>query len=421
MSTIEKFNDAVAYNEVLPADFFNQNFIDFLTLNRYAVVDTQNNLIIPREDKLKPFKDSKKLTVLSFVSVAYQEMLKDLNRQIKEGNWESDSVFVGLKPQAGFVSPVAAFDNFMTAQFQKLEPVLYKNREIVNFESFLSVFYKYIASQQFNFPYTFTGFLERNNDIRATGLQLEYLAGNKNSMTAKEEFVTDPAFKRYLLLTAKHGFYVNRNTPWSLVANIDSPAMQIYASQDAGINIGTEGILERYFEGATELSFNYFTQYLIGSYNAVSLDEPVYSYLVSSQNNCNGYKKVEVKRSPVLESESAVKENRDMLELIYLTIRYYENFADRQQFKNILRQYRSEKKLKRYPFSELIERLVGPAKNSSIMFYGISGATSVTSFDFPFEAEEFAAKLGSSGAHQMPNGRWMPCKTHEEYISLTNP
>ena len=421
MSTIEKFNNAVAYNEFLPPDFFNQNFIDFLSLNRYAVVDTKNNLIIPREDKMKPFKDSKKLMVLSFVSLAYEEMLKDLNRQIEEGNWESDSVFVGLKPQSAFVSPITAFDNFMTAQFQKMLPVLLKNRQIVNFESYLSVFYKYIASQQFNFPYTFTGFLERTNDMRATGLQLEYVAANKNNLSIKETFITDPAFKRYLLLTAKHGFYVNRNTPWSLVANIDSPAMQIYASQDAGINIGTEGILERYFEGATELSFDYFTQYLIGSYNAVSIDEPVYSYLVSSQDNCNGYEKIEINRIPVTDSKAAVKESRQMLELIYLTIRYYENFADRQQFKNVLRQYYSEKKLNRYPFSELVERLVGPAKNSSILFYGVTGATSVTSFEFPFEAEEFAAQLGSSGAHQMPNGRWMPCKTHDEYISLTNP
>ena len=214
MSTIQKFNDAVAYNSFLPADYFNQNFIDFLSLNRYAVVDTNNNLIIPREDKMKPFKGSKKLTVLSFVSLAYQEMLKDLNRQIEDGHWEKESIFIGQKPATAFVSPAIAFDGFMTSQFQQLVPALYKNREIVNFQSFLGVFYRYIASLKFNFPYTLTGFLESKNSMEYTGLQLEYLKGDKNNMAMKEKFVTDVAFKRYLLLTEKHGFYVNRDSQY---------------------------------------------------------------------------------------------------------------------------------------------------------------------------------------------------------------
>ena len=196
--------------------------------------------------------------------------------------------------------------------------------------------------------------------------------------------------------------------------------MQIYASQDAGINIGTEGILERYFVRATDLSFDFFAKYLVGSYNAVSTDEPYYSYLVSTDDGCKGYEKRVIERQPIFDSQSAIKQNRDVLELIYLTLRYYESFSNPKKFKNVLRQYRTEKKVNRYPFSEMVERLVGQAKNSSLLFYGITGATSVTSFEFPFDAEEFAAKLGSSGAHQMPNGRWMPCKTHEEYISLTS-
>ena len=55
MSLIEAFQISKTYEEVLPNDFFNQNFIDLTKLNRYAIVDTKNNLIIPREEKLKPF------------------------------------------------------------------------------------------------------------------------------------------------------------------------------------------------------------------------------------------------------------------------------------------------------------------------------------------------------------------------------
>ena len=422
MSTIEAFEISKAYEEVLPSDFFNQNFIDLTKLNRYAIVDTKNNLIVPREEKLKPFSGNQgKLQVLSFVSLAYEEMMKEMQEKIAAGKWEKDSIFETIKPVTAFESPLSVFNDFMTSQFQAISPTIYRNRKIENFETFLDVFQSYLASVKNNFDFTLAGFLESLNNLQFTGLRIEFAKAQKNSLELKAQYITDPAFKRYLLLAEKHGFYVNRHAPWSLVANIDSPAMQIYASWDAGINIGTEGILDRYFQPVVELSFDFFTKYLIGTYNAVAIDEPRYSYLVSVQDNCKGYEKILINRETVDDADIAVSDNRDMLEILYLQIRYYENFSSRKKLVQVFRKYRAEKKVSRFGFSDLVERLVGPAKNSSILFYGVTGATEVTSFEFPFEAEEFAAQLGSSGTHQMPNGRWMPCKTHEEYISLTTP
>jgi len=421
MSTINKFLQRRLYDQLLPTDFFNQNFIDLTTLNRYAIVDTKNNLIVPREEKLKTFDGAPDSSVLSFVSLAYEAMMEDLEKQIQNGGWEKDSIFLNVKPATGFDSPFKAFDAFMAEQFQKIRSSIYKNRKIVDFPTFLNVFHGYISSRKYNFPYTFTGFLERQNNPHSTALQIEFVKGEKNNFDKKIKYLSDVSFKRFLLLAEKHGFYVNRDTPWSIIANIDSPAMQIYASQDAGINIGTEGIIERYYTPATKFSFDFFTQYLIGTYNAVASDEPVYDYLVSSSDSCTGYNKIRIIREPVINNKATVNGNKQLLQLLYLTIRYYENFSDRVKYSNVLREYKTERKLNRYPFSEMVERLVGPAKNSSILFYGVTGATSITSFEFPFEAEEFAAKLGSSGAHKMSNGRWMPCATHEEYLSLTSP
>ena len=89
MSLIETFQISKDYEEVLPNDFFNQNFIDLTKLNRYAIVDTKNNLIIPREEKLKPFAGGGgKLQVLSFVSLAFEEMMKEMNDKIANGKWK---------------------------------------------------------------------------------------------------------------------------------------------------------------------------------------------------------------------------------------------------------------------------------------------------------------------------------------------
>jgi hypothetical protein len=431
MSTIEAYNQRLVYDEVLPVDFFNQNFIDYNSLNRYGIVDTQNNLIIPRYEKLKPFKNSKGKQLLSFVSRAYEGMLKDFQQQVATGQWEKNSLFRDLPVAQAFVSPLEAFDKFMTSQFRQLMPSpdkvkqqllsIYKNRDIVDFVSFVKVFEQYVVSVNYDFPYTLVGFLEQQNNVAFSGLQIELSGVNKNNFDQKMELIQDPAFNRYVVLAQRHGFLVNRNMPWILIADIDSTPMQKYASIDAGIIIGTTGILQRYFHRATDLSYNFFTKYLIGSYNSIATSEPQFSYAQFDKDACNGFKRIVIKRKAVRDFGAQATDNKALLQLLYFTLRYYECFADRDRYKGALRRYYSTQKLKKYPFAVLVEKIVSPVKNSKMVFYQITGTTIPTSFEFSFQAEEAAAKLGSSGAHQMPNGRWMPCKTHDEYISLTNP
>ena len=420
MSTIEQYKLRVEYDDKLSNEFFNQNFVDFNGLNRYGMVDPKNNLIYPRSEKMKPFGKSGDKKVLSFVSVAYEAMVADLQKRIRDGKWENNSIFTTLIPKVAYTDPVNDFDEFMTSQFQNLSPSVFKNKKVKDFASYLAVFQDYLASVKYNFPFTFTGFLERNNDPSSTGLQIEFIENQKNNIDLKSIFAGDIAFKRYLLLTERHGFLVNRNTPWVIMANIDSPAMQVYASQDAGINIGTAGILKRYYDPASPISYKFFVDYLVGGYNAVATSEPKYEYLETVPDGCKPYRKITINRTPATDFAATQKENEALLKILYLTIRYYENFSDKQKLKQVLRTYREELKVNRYSFSELVEVLVGPAKNSSVLFYQLSGATSTTSFEYSFEADEFAGKIGCVGSHQMPNGRFMPCKTHEEYISLTS-
>jgi hypothetical protein len=46
----------------------------------------------------------------------------------------------------------------------------------------------------------------------------------------KESFITSPNFLYYLEVLKKHGFFVNKNRPWELVADIASPFMLQYAA-----------------------------------------------------------------------------------------------------------------------------------------------------------------------------------------------
>lgn len=421
MSIIEAFERKKEYDEIiLPQDFFNQNFIDIESLTKYSVVDTNNNLVFPRENKISPLVGGNKQTSLSFVSLAYSAMMEELERRVNEGQFEKQSFFSVARAESSFTSPLSSFNEFMINQFREVEN-LYYTKEITDFKSFLVFFQNFMQSKNNKFRFTLMGFLENISCPKTSGLQIDLIDGQKDNYDLKIQLITDIAFKRYLLLAEKYGFFVDRNNPATLVANIDSPAMQKFAREDAGANLGTEGIMKVYFQKAHEVSFDFFINFLIGFYNSVANQDPPYSYLRYVGEPCKEYEKVIVTREAVTTDnyKPVVKENRRLLELLYLKIRFYENFSSRSMFNVITKKFYRERKYIKTSFPEFVEQLVGPAKNKSIKFYKNTGKTSPIAFDNSIDAVQIAAKLGCVGAHQMPNGKWMPCKDHQQYKSLT--
>lgn len=421
MSIIEAFERKKEYDEIiLPQDFFNQNFIDIESLTKYSVVDTNNNLVFPRENKISPLVGGNKQASLSFVSLAYSAMMEELERRVNEGQFEKQSFFSVARAESSFTSPLSSFNEFMISQFREVEN-LYYTKEITDFKSFLVFFQNFMQSKNNKFRFTLMGFLENISCPKTSGLQIDLIDGQKDNYDLKIQLITDIAFKRYLLLAEKYGFFVDRNNPATLVANIDSPAMQKFAREDAGANLGTEGIMKVYFQKAHEVSFDFFINFLIGFYNSVANQDPPYSYLRYVGEPCKEYEKVIVTREAVTTDnyKPVVKENRRLLELLYLKIRFYENFSSRSMFNVITKKFYRERKYIKTSFPEFVEQLVGPAKNKSIKFYKNTGKTSPIAFDNSIDAVQIAAKLGCVGAHQMPNGKWMPCKDHQQYKSLT--
>lgn len=371
MTLAETFILKKKYDKEVPNDFFNQNFIDFDKLNRYGLVDGENNLIYPQATYLKPFTGSGgSVKVLSFVARAYDAMKKELDKRVKEGSWEANSIYPSMKPVAGTTSVLETYDSLMVKQYQAILPKMLKNRNITDFSSFLAFFQDYLVSVNWNFPYTFTGMIERNNSPAATGLQIELFKEEKNSLSAKMKYVQDPAFKRFLLLAEKYGFYVNRNAPWIIMANINSPAMQGWAVVDSGGDINPEGIIKKYFYTASDFSYNFFIYYLIGNYNALVTSEPRFTYVVKSEDPCKDYNKIIIERKQIEETQikQVEQEHRELLQFLYFTLRFWEVLSGKKKYKTATRIFFEEKKFTKKSFGEFVESIVGAAKNSSRLF-----------------------------------------------------
>lgn len=371
MTLAETFILKKRYDREVPNDFFNQNFIDFDKLNRYGIVDENNNLIFPNAAYLKPFAGSGgNVQVLSFVARAYDAMKKDIDERVKAGKWESDSVFPFMKPVGGNSSVLQSYDDFMVEQYQTTLPKMLKNRKLSNFASFLTLLQDYLVSVNWNYPYTFTGMIERRNNPAGSGLQIELFSEDKNDIETKMKYIQDPGFKRFLLVAEKYGFYVNRNTPWVIMANLNSPAMLGWAVVDNNADIDKAGIIKKYYYKASDFSYNFFVQYLVGTYNAIATSEPRYTYVVKTEDPCKEYNKIIIERKQIEGTQIKVEEekNRELLQLLYFTIRFWEVFSSKKKYSTAKRIYFEEKNYTKKSFGDFVESILGAAKNSSKLF-----------------------------------------------------
>ena len=83
-------------------------------------------------------------------------------------------------------------------------------------------------------PLTKTGYLESNlpptANLNGYIVEVAKSQSHDNDLT-KDKWITDPGFDYYIRGAAMHGFKVDRNAPWRLVANLESRTMAKYMSK----------------------------------------------------------------------------------------------------------------------------------------------------------------------------------------------
>ena len=293
------------YDRELPNTYFNGNFIDFEAQYPYGILNENLDPIIARAEKMKPLAGNPEVHMVSFAANAYSDMMQEIQTKVAQGQWEAKSVIPQMKAHRGAQNSLDKYHEYIVGFFQEFANAkpnfagFYKNKEITSFHAFVRFLEGTIVGNKRAFL-TLNGFLLNGRNIFQSGLAVELFNFSKNKAGTLFRFVTDPGFKRYLMTAQKYGFLVNRNAPWMLIANLNSPAMHKYIAEDASVNLGAVGALDNYFHSARQLSFTFFLQYLISFYNTIVESEPQFEFLKHSQKpGCGGYERVIIKRLPV--------------------------------------------------------------------------------------------------------------------------
>jgi len=252
-STIDIFEDRKDYDQFDGSVIAINKFEEFKTPELidlwydkiyYGRVNQQNEAVFISQEtfgeqkKLKMISD-KGIYVLDFVANAFNDLKYRIEKNTATAGAfggptiSKESIIRGITPKKGFLSVDASYEDYLTSYFEVfMENYLrftFRDQQVRNIEDFSRFFSEFAPSIAKNMPFTKTGFMKsRYCSPLVSGLIIEISFFDHNNDELKGKYIDDLSFDYYQSLAKSYGFYVDKNAPWRLVANISSPQMQRY-------------------------------------------------------------------------------------------------------------------------------------------------------------------------------------------------
>ena len=211
-----------------------QNVIKDFTLFEnvlYGRVDPLYNAIELRPSSLVPIGGSQNQYALPYVANAYAQFVAEIKTAVINGKIRNAPFFEDMKVVQSYRPPrqthrlllSTAANSFLTFYLRS-----YKLREIRNFDQFLTKFIDFIYEfAQLNALSSPAYLLSKQCDMSSTGLVLDLDVKDFSQDKEKFEFIRSPYFEYYKTCAQRFGFYVDKNYPYRLVANVSSLPMRM--------------------------------------------------------------------------------------------------------------------------------------------------------------------------------------------------
>lgn len=243
----------------------------------YGKVDTFGRYVFPDDDYIYGIRNG--VEVMDFVADAYEDLVSFVTLAATQIKTSMTSVIDIQDPQKGHFDLVEEYGRYMEKLNDSFINGFLSPKQRNNITSFSQYYTHYLAYAEMNLvqPYTLAGYLASNRTRNAcSGLIIEFGSHDGrygNDSYKWEEFLRKDFFDDYLKITAKFGFYVDRNIPWAIVANLGSHQMQEYLYNNGSTSL--EGFFsDKYFQ-AEYMSYLYFKQQMYNSYLNFLIQQPL--------------------------------------------------------------------------------------------------------------------------------------------------
>jgi len=218
--------------------------------------------------------------VMHFVADAFKDFKKTFLLDIRYGNKNllaDDEMLSDITPSKGYQSISKLYRNYQERVLDLfLRHITTKDisKDILNIEDFLKELTHYIMNLH-NGPFTRSAFvLSRHVSPMVSGLCIDLQDLPYSEDEKKIEFIDSPNFKHYNRLASAHGFVIDKNVPWRLVAHLDSAEMLGYAQAYDPEVASVDDIINKFYVQTAIDELETLKIYLVSMYNKFVIDNP---------------------------------------------------------------------------------------------------------------------------------------------------
>tara|TARA_A100001391_G_C5069218_1_gene277891 strand:- start:75 stop:1256 length:1182 start_codon:yes stop_codon:yes gene_type:complete len=235
----EMFEIRQTYDSVFPSTVESYDFIDKKNI-MYGRLNIDNDTVHVNEFYLKEISSTKSNNILclNFVGHAFRDFREAFKNEYGKTIKKDQFFSTDWDAKKSFENPHIFYDRRMkdiTDVFIKQNLFAKNNKDLVkNIDDFMRILFDdFYPSMGSKMPITKSGLIaSKYYNPATTGLCIEISSDDAGLDYVKfNKFIKSPNFEFYLLLAAEYGFFVDKNTPWRLVANLNSSKMQEYMAK----------------------------------------------------------------------------------------------------------------------------------------------------------------------------------------------
>jgi len=201
----------------------------------YGRIDHRSNAVVLSNQNIKKFNNrTKNVYGVNFVVDAFEDFKQYFAIAVNTNKIDSlHSNLVVFEAKYGWVDLDKEYTEYIRLLYKSFNGAYLangKDNKISGFTDFLKYFKNFLKISLPKFPFTKTGFiLSKRCSPRTSGLVIDLWDEDPGNDSIKwNKVLDDPNFIFYAYAAQRYGFKIDKNVPWRLVADIDSPVMKKY-------------------------------------------------------------------------------------------------------------------------------------------------------------------------------------------------
>lgn len=240
----------------------------------YGKIDRFQNVIVPKRDSslIKQTSDNSNIFCFNFVADQFFKLKRNLKIAGDSGGIDRNNTkFYNINPTSGWFNYEPTYKRVLKRVFDAYDEEL-RNLDKRDFNKIITVkdyadgLLDYLKKGAYKIPITLTEFvLSTATPYTVTGITIEIANDSYSDDLGKFlGYLIDNNFPYYSRAARKFGFYVDRNGPWRLFADVlSTPMLEEMANYDAN----KKNFFDMYYDRTYTLDLQLFQEQLVVAYN----------------------------------------------------------------------------------------------------------------------------------------------------------